>query len=249
MAFRSARRLKADAFSVFRKWVHLPSHRRRFPPYESGELVPCNDTWDKYRRQHSWLSREYRKGVSHWTQGQRVIQGKPRFSTPKRSSVKVPAAAASRLTSSTTGVPGVSRAGSLTGWEGEPPALPLAVDCDGTKHADEEEDWDSTLNGDVSVGRNHLLALSCIGRWTEKRALRRCAIFGKRERNEIHTHRLQNHQSFRPPRCRGLLRLRKHRGAKSRAPKKRVRRGIAITSITPRRNGARTFKILSHLSA
>jgi hypothetical protein len=32
---------------------------------------------------------------------------------------------------------------------------------------------------------------------------------------------------------------------KSRAPKKRVRHGTAIMSITPRRNGVFTFKILS----
>jgi hypothetical protein len=97
MAFRSVRRLKADAFSVFRNRVHIPSKRLRFPPYESVVLVPRNDTWDKYRWQHSWPngaklrriwcdllprratgispgfhswpSREYRKRVSYQTQG------------------------------------------------------------------------------------------------------------------------------------------------------------------------------------
>ena len=149
MAFRSVRRLKADAFSVFRKWVHLPSHRRRFPPYESGELVPWKDTWDKYRCQHSWLSREYRKGVSYQTQGQRVIQEKPRFSTPKRSSLKVPAT--------------VSKDPALLfNWGRRASCFNSRGGLRRDECAD-EEDWDLTLNRYVSFGRNHILVLRASG--------------------------------------------------------------------------------------
>jgi hypothetical protein len=150
MAFRSVRRLKADAFSVFRKWVHLPSHRRRFPPYESGELVPWKDTWDKYRCQHSWLSREYRKGVSYQTQGQRVIQEKPRFSTPKRSSLKVPAT--------------VSKDPALLfNWGRRASCFSSRGGLRRGEYADEEEDWDSTLKRYASFGRNHILVLRASG--------------------------------------------------------------------------------------
>jgi hypothetical protein len=69
MAFRSVRGLKADASPVFRNWVHIPSNRLGFPPDESGVLVPPNGPWDKYRWQHSWPAREYRKKVPYQTQG------------------------------------------------------------------------------------------------------------------------------------------------------------------------------------